>query len=61
MTKSILPGVPHVPKTPEVGYLGPVNPNGQVKPARVKQLVPRLSSLKRESVQVVKTKQQPDI
>lgn len=56
MAKSVLPGVPHVPKTPKVGYLGPVNPNGQAASAKVKQLVPRLSPLKRATVQVGKMK-----
>lgn len=56
MVKSVLPGVPHVPKTPRTGYLGDVLPSGQAPAPRIKQTVSRITPFKREFVQVSKTK-----
>lgn len=56
MAKTVIPGVPHIPKTPRVGYLGEVLPSGHAPAPRIKQTVARISPLKRSFVQVPKTK-----
>lgn len=65
MAKSIIPGVPHIPKTPKVGYLGRVNvsgvPSGQPRTLKIQPVVARISPLKREQVQVGKMKPGSDI